>query len=1312
MNLSRTLGFWSLKTFIRLQVTIATVSPSVISPQSRREVENGVDLPDDFAPVKKFRFMVNLLWLTVAVFFWLPADISAQTVITNGVQKYASLTGVTVTMSNRCELWVTNATTPLSGCTINLNSTDAWLMLPGLKPTVASSSTYLSQIFINGVAAVVNSNCRVAEYGMGAVVIPYPSTIQPLTVYSQPYFTGAATNLGTYTYYTTALNGNISSFKLKRGYAVTLAQNASGSAYSKCYVAADGDLEVSVLPSTLDGSVNFIYVTAWRWTSKKGIAGNPGNSLLNVQWWYDWNLDQNSTRDFEYVPIRQQRWWPSLSQNWSSRGANTVLGYNEPDNTTQANIAVGDAIWSWPDLLGTGLRVGAPAVTDGGWSWITNFVAQADTAGLRIDFVPLHYYWCYNPSDPNGAATQMYNFLKARYDQLKRPLWITEWNNGANWTGCGDPNYTQQQAAVAAMINMLDTTPFVERYSIYNWVENVRSVVDTNGNISAAGVTYSNQISPVGYVQSLPDNGTRSFTQLRFETNVWDTSGFGNNGVTAGCPTYTNGHSGQALVFDGANTTVTLPPNLGYATSFTFAAWVKWNGGANWQRIFDFGNSTTHYLFLTPNNGSVMRFAIANGGSEQRVDAPALPPNSWQHIAVTLSGSTAKIYTNGVLAAQNTAMSITPANFAPRVNRLGKSQFLTDPLFGGAMDEVLITDYALTATQIARLQTNNPPQFTNSVIARGGGTEGVNYSGTLAGAATDVDPGDTLTYSKTAGPAWLSVASSGALSGTPTSGDGGTNIFTVRVTDAAGMNGFSVLTIPVAVLTANGTWTADASTNWSQTSAWSGNIVASGTNQTADFSTINITADRTVTLDTSRTIGKLKFGDASGTQNWILAASNGCSLKLDTASATSPLFTVTNTATVSAPLAGTNGFTKTGPGTLILNGNNPLTGTLFVDTSATSGSDGIMRIAGPSALGSISTISIRNNNSGTSTLQFDGTLGGIDTTATIQLNGRNNSVLPIENITGTNSLGSLSINVGGGNYLIQSDAGLLNWNGTMSSVATGTRTLTFQGNGDHVVSGYITEGSAAMMNVIKTGNGTLRLGGPNNYIGTTTVSAGKIFVNGILGTNTLSLASGTTLGGNGIVQTAVTVPSNVTLAPGDSLGTLTVSNLVTLQSGSTMQIEINKDVSTNDSLICSSTLTLAGTLIVTNVGGTYLTAGDIFTIFSAPNILGNFSTVKLPVLGTGLVWNTNNLHSGVIAIAATAAPHFCGLNQTADGNFHFSGTGAAGVTYELDSATNLLPPIPWAFVTNAVADQTGFFELWDLSATNAPQRFYRITSPY
>ena len=80
-------------------------------------------------------------------------------------------------------------------------------------------------------------------------------------------------------------------------------------------------------------------------------------------------------------PYVNNQYWPGLSQNWQSLGINTVLGYNEPDNSSQDAYnsltprPVTTAISSWGDLLGTGLRVGSPATTDRGRSgWLYPFV--------------------------------------------------------------------------------------------------------------------------------------------------------------------------------------------------------------------------------------------------------------------------------------------------------------------------------------------------------------------------------------------------------------------------------------------------------------------------------------------------------------------------------------------------------------------------------------------------------------------------------------------------------------------------------------------------------------------------------------------------------------------------------------------------------------------------------------------------------------------------------------------------------------------------------------------------------------------------
>jgi hypothetical protein len=627
-------------------------------------------------------------------------------VITNGVWNFTSLTNSTVTMSGSSELWLITTNAPLSGSTVNLESPDAWIFLPNLRPSLAT--TYLSQFRVNGLTAISGGNVRVVEYAMGSVVIPHAPSFRPLQIFTGPQFTGSSNFLSQYAAYSDAalgaFNNTIRSFHLKRGYMATFAQNGNGTGLSKTFVAQDGDLDVGAMPSGLDNSVSFVRVFPWRWSGKKGIAGDITQNL-NIRWFYNWNLDQNSAPDLEYVPIRQNRYWPDLNQDWRARGATHLLGYNEPDHADQANMAVADAIASWPDLLASGLRVGAPAVSDGGLSWLYSFIDQADAAGLRVDFVPVHYYRCYgNAADPDGAATQFYNFLKGIYDRVQRPLWVTEWNNGAGWTTCADPTFAQQQAAILKMTAMLDSAPFVERYAVYNWVEDVRRLQWDDGSLTAAGVTYRDRVSPLSYAQDGPPGGSRSVSRFPLEGDALDASGFANNALAIGKPLFTTGYIGQAAKLDGTNSYLQFPANTANSATFSFAAWIFWEGGGNWQRIFDFGNDTSHYIFLTPRSGSgTMRFVINAGAGEQLIETTALPIGVWRHVAVTLSGGFARLLINGVQVASSTTFTANPSQFNPKRNYLGKSQFTADPLFRGRIDEVTIKDTVFTGAELAAM---------------------------------------------------------------------------------------------------------------------------------------------------------------------------------------------------------------------------------------------------------------------------------------------------------------------------------------------------------------------------------------------------------------------------------------------------------------------------------------------------------------------------------------------------------------------------------------------------------------------------------
>jgi uncharacterized repeat protein (TIGR03803 family) len=93
----------------------------------------------------------------------------------------------------------------------------------------------------------------------------------------------------------------------------------------------------------------------------------------------------------------------------------------------------------------------------------------------------------------------------------------------------------------------------------------------------------------------------------------------------------------------------------------------------------------------------------------------------------------------------------------------------------------------------------SPPPFLLQNLTLPAASVGIPYTGTIATNASDPDlsVGDTLAFYMVAGPAWLSVATNGALSGTPSSAALGVNNFQVRVVDSVGLSSLGNLIITV-----------------------------------------------------------------------------------------------------------------------------------------------------------------------------------------------------------------------------------------------------------------------------------------------------------------------------------------------------------------------------------------------------------------------------------------------------------------------------------------------------------------------------------
>jgi hypothetical protein len=146
--------------------------------------------------------------------------------------------------------------------------------------------------------------------------------------------------------------------------------------------------------------------------------------------------------------------------------------------------------------------------------------------------------------------------------------------------------------------------------------------------------------------------------------------------------------------------------------------WVKMRGSNSWQRLFDFGNDTDHYMFLTPSTGSAMRFSIKNGDKEQQVSCKTkLPVSQWKHVAVTIAEGKTVIYIDGEEAASSTDITIKPSDIHPVLNYIGRSQFNSDPFLSAYLDDIRVYNHAVSDADLKVIMDGGEPTAIQSLEA-------------------------------------------------------------------------------------------------------------------------------------------------------------------------------------------------------------------------------------------------------------------------------------------------------------------------------------------------------------------------------------------------------------------------------------------------------------------------------------------------------------------------------------------------------------------------------------------------------------------
>ncbi len=262
-----------------------------------------------------------------------------------------------------------------------------------------------------------------------------------------------------------------------------------------------------------------------------------------------------------------------------------------------------------------------------------------------------------------------------------------------------------------------------------------------------------------------------------------------------------------------ANTSLATNIPIDFATTgnaaFSVEAWVngsgqnndnglmtKGTGGGGEQFNLDCGANDPAHDF---------RFFVRDAGGGAHLASGTVAANGrWHHLVGVCdeANGVVVLYVDGVSNASGSIKAGSGLLSSSNPMSIGARQSGTttyDLQFAGSLEDVAVYNYPLSAVRVRahfNAATNRPPAFLANPFTEPDVNAGATVSGSLATNAFD-PAGDALTFSKLSGPAWLSVAGNGTLSGTPLSPNAGTNTFNVRVTDGGGLNASASLLITV-----------------------------------------------------------------------------------------------------------------------------------------------------------------------------------------------------------------------------------------------------------------------------------------------------------------------------------------------------------------------------------------------------------------------------------------------------------------------------------------------------------------------------------
>ncbi|KAJ5762451.1 uncharacterized protein N7511_005833 [Penicillium nucicola] len=235
-------------------------------------------------------------------------------------------------------------------------------------------------------------------------------------------------------------------------------------------------------------------------SSKRGAAYNDISTVSvltssnTVSWAYNWGayLSGSLPTDVEFVPML---WGASGFAGWAtaietilSSGSNYILGFNEPDMASQANMSPTDAASYYQTYItpySGQAKLITPATsssttTGQGLDWMNSFLDSCSSCG--ITGMAVHWY--------GTTADEFISFVTEAISTASNhnlsEVWITEFALAADASGTSDLATTT--AFLNEVVPWLDAQTAVTRYSYFMCAENY---LLSNSALNEAGVAYT-----------------------------------------------------------------------------------------------------------------------------------------------------------------------------------------------------------------------------------------------------------------------------------------------------------------------------------------------------------------------------------------------------------------------------------------------------------------------------------------------------------------------------------------------------------------------------------------------------------------------------------------------------------------------------------------------------------------------------------------------------------------------------------------------------------------------------------------------------